>query len=507
MDIKYHIENLLAYGMFHKLFQTADYFFIRNKLLSILKVESPFVGNFKFDEKQNIEQILEPIINYAFENKIIPENNSTHRDAFDAKIMDLLLPPPSVIIEKFEYLKQKSSVKSATDWYYTFSQNTNYIHAQRIAKNIHWETPTEFGKVEITINLSKPEKDPKEIAAALKHKSSGYPKCILCAENEGYQGDLNLPARQNHRIIPLTLVNESWYFQYSPYVYFNEHCIVLSKEHRPMKVEKITFERLLRFVEQFPHYFLGSNADLPIVGGSILSHDHFQGGCHNFPMTFAKVEKIFENNKFSDVQICTLKWPMSTIRLISENIDKIVELADIFLASWKNYTNSELQIEAFSGNNPHNTITPIARFRNKKYELDLVLRNNRTTEEFPDGIFHPHKDLHHIKKENIGLIEVMGLAILPGRLTDELHLIEKILWSKMPTQQICTEFPQLLKHIEWIDYLRKKYPENSKVEIKKILQDEITLKFVDVLKDCGVFKQDKKSREYFYDFVTKVLYS
>lgn len=501
MNINFHIENLLAYGLFNNLFEQSDYFFVRNKLMSLLKVENIYEGNFIFDKNQTIDNILKPILDYAFEIGIITENTTTFRDNLEAEIMGLIIARPSEIIAKFEYLKEKSGIKSSTDWYYSFSQNTNYIHSQRIAKNILWQTPTDFGKVEITINLSKPEKDPKEIALALKQKQSTYPKCILCAENEGFQGNINLPARQNHRIIPITLVNEQWYFQYSPYVYFNEHCILLSKEHRPMKIEKVTFERLLKFVEQFPHYFLGSNADLPIVGGSILSHDHFQGGRHDFPMTLAKIEKTFEPPKFPNAQICIINWPMSTIRIISEKIDEIVEIANLFLHSWKNYNNPELEIYAFTDKIPHNTITPIARFRNGKYELDLVLRNNRTTEEFPDGIFHPHKHLHHIKKENIGLIEVMGLAILPGRLIDEINLIEKHLWSNLSTSKLSSDFPQLEKHIDWIDFLRNKYPKNSNVNLKQILHDEVSFKFMEVLNNCGVFKQDQTSRQYFYKFI------
>jgi len=449
MEIKIHIEILLHYALKNNLLEHEDYNFVRNNLMALLKIDTICEENIKFSDNKSIAEILEPILNYAYESRIIEDNTVTSRDKLDAQIMGLLIARPSEIIRKFNEISENKGIKAATDWYYDFSQKTNYIITDRIAKNISWKTNTEFGNIEVTINLSKPEKDPKEIADALNYESSGYPKCILCAENEGYKGDANLPARQNHRIIPIVLVGEKWFLQYSPYVYFNEHSIILSDEHRPMKINKDTFFRILKFVEQFPHYFVGSNADLPIVGGSILSHDHFQGGRHDFPMANSPVEHSFDN-KFINVETGIVKWAMSVIRLKSQNINDLVEFAEIILQNWKNYSNPELNILSHTDSEPHNSITPIARFKADKYELDLVLRNNRTTEEFPDGIFHPHQDLHHIKKENIGLIEVMGLAILPGRLLGELNLIEQNFNTDSNVMEICEKNFALQKHKDWI---------------------------------------------------------
>lgn len=504
MKIESQIELLLQYAIYFNLIEEEDYNYSRNKLMELLKTNKISEEKFKIGEDTKISQILKPILDYAIENKLITDDTTSQRDKFEAKIMGLLIARPSVIIERFYQKKNKLGIEHATNWYYEFSKRTNYIITDRIAKNISWKSETEFGNIEVTINLSKPEKDPKEIASASNFKSSGYPKCILCTENEGYQGDAQLPARQNHRIIPIELVGEKWFFQYSPYVYFNEHSIILSEEHRPMKIDKITFLRLLKFVEQFPHYFIGSNADLPIVGGSILSHDHFQAGRHNFPMANSEIEYSFEN-KFNDVEIGIVKWKMSVIRLINKNIDKIVEIADIILNKWKKYFNSEIDIFAFTDETPHNTITPIARFKEGKYELDLVLRNNRTTEEYPDGIFHPHADLHHIKKENIGLIEVMGLAILPGRLLDELKLIENNFTEFDSSENLCSQYSELLKHKDWIDILRKKYQNIEKSKVSEMLKYEVSHKFLDVLGDSGVFKRNEDGKKAFIDFVDKCL--
>lgn len=504
-DIKINIEKLLAYGLFNNLFDDLDYFFVRNQVLELLKIDDVYEGKVDFDKNQHIEQILQPIVEYAIDQKIIQQYSQNSRDSFTAKIMGLLIGRPSEIIAKFNNIKQTQGIKAATDWYYDFSQKTNYIQTARIAKNISWKSTTKKAEVEITINLSKPEKDPKDIAAALNQKASTYPKCILCVENEGFKGNLNLPARHNHRIIPIELEGETWYFQYSPYVYFNEHSILLSKEHRPMKIDKVTFKRLLKFVEQFPHYFIGSNADLPIVGGSILSHDHFQAGRYQFPMSKATFIRKFGSPKFTNVEVQIVQWQMSTIRLISENIDSIVELADNILQKWKNYTNTALDILAFTDNKSHNTITPIARFRNNKYELDLVLRNNRTTEQYPDGIFHPHVHLHHIKKENIGLIEVMGLAILPGRLLEEIQIIEKYLFEPISTKKLVEQFPQLQKHSNWIEHLRFKFDKNPPSDLMEELKNQIAEKFTEVLENCGVFKQDELSQLKFFEFIQDCL--
>lgn len=488
------LQEILQFALDNNFFETDDYNFIKNRLLDLLKIENveEKVQNIIVEKK--ISEILEPILNYAVEKGIIT-NSISAKDKLDAEIMGLLISRPSEIIKKFYDIVSQEGIKSATDWYYDFSQKTNYIKTERIAKNISWEAHTEFGNIQLTINLSKPEKDPKEIAEAKKHKSSGYPKCILCAENEGYSGDAKLPARQNHRIIPVIISDEKWFLQYSPYSYFNEHCIVLSEVHRPMKIDKQTFIRLLNFVEQFPHYFIGSNADLPIVGGSILSHDHFQGGRHEFPMAVASNDWILHEK---DLQVGIVDWPMSVIRLKSENVDLLVEKADIILKKWQNYSNSKLHILAKTSE-PHNTITPIARYRNEKFELDLVLRNNRTTEDLPLGIFHPHNDLHHIKKENIGLIEVMGLAILPGRLLYELNLIEQNFQKN--TEEICNSYPELEKHKNWIDELYEKFKNIPKEVIPDMLREQIGNKFSLVLEDSGIFKRDKEGKKAFFDFL------
>jgi UDPglucose--hexose-1-phosphate uridylyltransferase len=505
MEIKIQLEILLHYALKNNLLGPEDYYFARNNLMALLKIDAICEENVEFSDNKSIAEILEPILNYAYESRIIEDNTVTCRDKLDAQIMGLLIARPSEIIRKFNAIAENGDIKAATDWYYDFSQKTNYILTDRIAKNISWKTNTEFGNIEVTINLSKPEKDPKEIAAALRYKSSGYPKCILCAENEGYKGDANLPARQNHRIIPMQLLGEKWFLQYSPYVYFNEHCIVLSDEHRPMQISKDTFLRLLKLVEQFPHYFIGSNADLPIVGGSILSHDHFQGGRHDFPMANSVVEHYFDN-KFGQVDAGIVKWPMSVIRLQSQSINDLVEFSEIIYQNWKSYSNPELNIFSHTDSVPHNTITPIARFKDDKYELDLVLRNNRTTEEFPDGIFHPHQNLHHIKKENIGLIEVMGLAILPGRLLGELNLIEQHFNSDSNVLEICENHLSLQKHKDWIKYLKNKYPKIQYSETSEILRKEVTYKFLDVLGDSGVFKRTDSGKKAFIEFVNNLKY-
>ena len=427
--IQERILELTEYGLVTGLVEPEDRRFTINRLLELFhldeledEVAAAYAKRTPMTQESAeaaLEDILNEMLDYAAEDGLMPEDTITYRDLFDTKIMSMLVPRPSEVIKKFQALYQISP-KEATDYFYKLSRDTNYIRRYRIKKDQKWTADTEFGTLDITINLSKPEKDPKAIAAAKLAKQSGYPKCLLCKENEGYAGRVNHPARQNHRIIPVTINHSDWFFQYSPYVYYNEHCIVFNAEHTPMKIEKATFGKLLDFVEQFPHYFVGSNADLPIVGGSILSHDHFQGGHYEFAMAKAPVEKELTFKGFEDVKAGIVKWPMSVIRISAPQKERLIELADKILLAWRGYTDEDAFIFAETEGEPHNTITPIARKRGNDYELDLVLRNNITTEEHPLGVYHPHAKLHHIKKENIGLIEVMGLAVLPARLKDEM---------------------------------------------------------------------------------------
>ncbi len=448
------------------------------------------------DETGNLEEILKEMLDYAAEKGMLAADSVVYRDLFDTKIMGLLMPRPSEVIKKFYDLYKEVSPEAATDYYYNLSRNSDYIRRYRIARDKKWVAPTEYGDLDITINLSKPEKDPKAIAAAKNAPQSGYPKCLLCKENEGYAGRVNHPARQNHRIIPVTINGSQWGFQYSPYVYYNEHCIVFNSQHVPMKIEHATFCKLFDFVKQFPHYFVGSNADLPIVGGSILSHDHFQGGHYEFAMAKALVEETFRAAGFEDVEAGIVKWPMSVIRLSGTDTDRIIALADKILANWRGYTDEEAFIYAETDGEPHNTITPIARKRGDKYELDLVLRNNITTEEHPLGVYHPHAKLHHIKKENIGLIEVMGLAVLPARLKQELaDLKEAILAGEdlRASEELC-------KHADWVDEFLPKYTVTAD-NIEGILEKEVGLAFAEVLTDAGVYKRTAEGREAFHRFL------
>ena len=434
---------------------------------------------------------------YAAEQMLIPDNTITYRDLFDTKIMSMLVPRPSEVVRRFYDLYEKESPQAATDYFYKLSRDTDYIRRYRVKKDLKWTADTEFGTLDITINLSKPEKDPKAIAAAKLAKQSGYPKCLLCKENEGYAGRINHPARQNHRIIPVTINQSDWFFQYSPYVYYNEHCIVFNANHTPMKIERATFGKLLDFVQQFPHYFVGSNADLPIVGGSILSHDHFQGGHYEFAMAKAPVEKNFSVAGYEDVDAGIVAWPMSVIRLSGMDTDRIIALADVILNKWREYTDEEAFIYAYTDNEPHNTITPIARKRGDKFELDLVLRNNITTQEHPLGVYHPHAKLHHIKKENIGLIEVMGLAVLPARLKGEMaHLKEAILAGKDLRAD-----EELAKHADWVDEFRPKYDAITAENIDGIVEKEIGLVFMQVLEDAGVYKRTEEGQKAFDRFI------
>ncbi len=506
------VERFVKYGLTTGLIGKEDAILTANRLLELLRIDAldtdaeaailSFCDAGEPDDADLIRElpdILDEICDYAFEQGILEENGITYRDLFDTKVMGILVDRPSHVIRSFYELYEKDP-KLATDFYYKFSQDTNYIRRDRIARDRKWVTKTEYGDLDITINLSKPEKDPKAIAAAKLAKQSAYPKCQLCLENEGYWGRPDHPARQNHRIIPVTLDGSQWYFQYSPYVYYNEHCIVFNREHVPMKIERGTFCRLLDFVRQFPHYFIGSNADLPIVGGSILSHDHFQGGCYEFPMAKAPISDPVSFAGFEDVKAGIVKWPMSVIRISHEDPRRLTELADRILLAWRGYTDEAAFIYAETDNEPHNTITPIARMREGNYELDLVLRNNITTAEYPDGVFHPHKELHHIKKENIGLIEVMGLAVLPARLKEELdHLKTALL-----TGQDLTEDEQLCKHAAWAKELQDKYGSFSPDTIEEILQKEVGIVFEKVLEQAGVYKRTPEGREAFLRFIHAV---
>ncbi|MBE6728926.1 MAG: UDP-glucose--hexose-1-phosphate uridylyltransferase [Ruminococcaceae bacterium] len=490
------IKELIYYGRTKNFFQKEDEIFITNSLLSALNLDD-FDGEVSFSKDRDLEDILKDILDYAVKEGLC-EDSGVYRDIFDTKIMGILLPRPSEVINTFKEL-YKVSPQKATDYYYNLSCDSDYIRRYRIKKDVKWVTTTEFGDLDITINLSKPEKDPKAIAAAKNAPQSAYPKCQLCKENEGYAGRVNHPARQNHRIIPITINNSDWMFQYSPYVYYNEHCIVFNSEHTPMSVNRDTFVKLFDFVKLFPHYFVGSNADLPIVGGSILSHDHFQGGNYTFAMAKAKTEIPVSFTGFEDVNAGILKWPMSVIRLSSKDSDRLVNLANRILNSWRNYTDNEAFIFAKTDDTPHNTITPIARKNEENFELDLVLRNNITTDEHPLGVYHPHSQLHHIKKENIGLIEVMGLAVLPSRLKEEMNLLKEALLNG---QDIYND-EVLSKHADWAKEITDKYT-ITKENIDDIIEKEIGLVFLKVLSDAGVYKNTEVGRKAFLKFINQV---
>ena len=491
-EVNVYIAALVQYGIDKKLIEPCDKAFIINQLLAPLQLDSYEPGEMR---TFTLEQILKGLTDYAVAKGIISDD-ITNRDLFDTKLMGILTPSPKEVRNKFAALYQKSP-EEATEWYYRFSQDTDYIRRYRVQKDMRWKAATEYGNLDITINLSKPEKDPKAIAAAKAAPQSNYPKCLLCVENEGYAGRMNHPARQNHRIIPLDLDGERWNLQYSPYVYYPEHCIVFNSQHSPMVINKATIEKLLDFVSKFPHYFIGSNADLPIVGGSILSHEHFQGGHFSFPMERAPIERKVIFKGFESVQAGIVKWPMSVLRLTSNDRTELCNLASRILTKWRNYTDKEAFIFAKTGGEPHNTITPIARRRGEAYELDLVLRNNITTEEHPLGVYHPHAELHHIKKENIGLIEVMGLAVLPARLKAELAGIEEAILTGIPLMG------ELEKHDAWVQELVHKQmftPENT----ASILKMEVGKVFAQVLEHAGVFKRTPKGADAFDRFVAFV---
>ena len=491
------IQQLVNYGLDTGLILPDDEIYIRNQLLMTMQLDS-------FTEPESevcyadLESILKALVDDAVARGVC-DDSPTARDLFDTKLMGVLTPRPSIVRANFEERYETDGPQAATDWFYQFSQDTDYIRRYRIKRDLKWVTKTPYGDLDITINLSKPEKDPKAIAAAKAAPQTCYPKCQLCRENEGYAGRLNHPARQNHRIIPITINQEDWFLQYSPYVYYNEHCIVLNGHHTPMKIDKATFRKLLDFVKQFPHYFVGSNADLPIVGGSILSHDHFQGGCYTFAMEKAPIERPIAFRGFEDVEAGIVKWPMSVIRLRCGDDQRLVELADRILTAWRGYTDEAAFVFAETDGEPHNTITPIARMRDGKFELDLVLRNNITTEEYPLGVYHPHQELHHIKKENIGLIEVMGLAVLPARLKAELNGVARALARGEDLRADET----LAKHADWAEELKSRYTFTEE-NAEEILRGEVGAVFATVLEHAGVYKCTPEGREAFLRFVQSV---
>lgn len=498
MDINIQIRRLINYALEKQLIHQEDETYAINNILEVLRLDEFQEAVAPMEELNHPQPILEEILDFAYQTGVLEENTVTYRDLLDTKLMGCLTARPSEVIKRF-YQDYDKSPKLATDNYYGMQLHSNYIRQARIEKNLSWKADTQYGELDITINLSKPEKDPKAIAAAKNLKSSSYPSCLLCKENEGYAGRVNHPARQNLRVIPLELCNEQWFLQYSPYVYYNEHSIIFKGKHDPMKISRATFDRLLAFVQKFPHYFIGSNADLPIVGGSILSHDHFQGGSYQFAMEMAPLKKPIKIKKYEDIEAGIVKWPMSVIRLRSNDIKRLAELCGHVLESWKGYSDESVDVIAHSNGEPHNTITPIARYKNGKYEMDLVLRNNRTSDEHPLGIFHPHSDLHHIKKENIGLIEVMGLAVLPARLIEELGMLQTCL---MGARSIA-EHPELQAHAPWFEYLRNKY-EGQQQDFHEVLRAEVGVKFERILSDAGVFKQDDKGLSAFERFAASL---
>ena len=488
-----YIQTLIDYSIKNELITEDDTVVIRNAILDALGI-CDWDDNATALELDSIEAILSPIVDFACEKGIIADTTNS-RDLFDTRIMGLLTAMPREVVAEFKR-RYAHSPKEATDWYYQYSKNTNYVRAERIAKDLVWTYDSDYGTLDITINRSKPEKDPRDIAAAKLQKASGYPKCQLCPENAGFAGHSNHPARQNLRPIPIVVNNERWELQYSPYGYYNEHCILFNAKHVPMKIDRSVFSKLLDIVEQFPHYFVGSNADLPIVGGSILSHEHFQGGRYTFAMEKAEVEREVDISGYSNVKAGIVKWPMSVIRLSSSDRDALADACDLVLSKWRGYSDPEAFIFAKTDGVPHNTITPIARMSGDLYVIDLVLRNNLTTEDRPLGLFHPNPSLHHIKKENIGLIEVMGLAVLPARLANEISVLEKALINGENLDSIA----ETASHAEWAREVRLRYPEFSSENARAILEKEIGKVFLEVLSDAGVFKRNEEGRSAFNRF-------
>ncbi len=496
--VSHELNRLIAFALHHKLITPEDTIWAANSLIGILGLHSFEAEDITETFSSSPDSILAKILDWAAENSLI-ENTETERDLLDTELMGALTPRPSDVIAEFGALKAESPVK-ATDYFYGLGVSSNYIRSERTAKNICWKTLTDFGELDITINMSKPEKDPRDIAKAKTIKATGYPKCLLCKENEGFYGHHGHPARQNIRLVPVYLQGKRWYFQYSPYSYYNEHCIVLDEDHVPMLISRETFGNLFAFISEFPHYFVGSNADLPIVGGSILSHDHYQGGRYVFAMDNAPYEKTYSLDG-GNITAGRIKWPMSAIRLSSREPEKLVDLADRILSAWREWTDDSAGILAYSDGEPHNTITPIARRKGELYELDLVLRNNRTSDEHPLGIFHPHAEVHHIKKENIGLIEVMGLAVLPARLKTAL---ERIAGAWLEGQERLPE--DLSAHETWYEGLRKKHQSLSgEQNIRKMLRDEVGHVFAQVLTDSGVYKRTPEGISAFDKFIEEVI--
>ena len=491
------VAKLVRYAENTGLIAPEDHIWAVNTLLEALKLDSyeePVLDDAPID----LPAVLDELMDDAHARGVMENDSIVYRDLFDTSLMGRLTPPPREVIAKFRALYAQNPVE-ATNWFYKFSQDTNYIRRDRIARDMQWKADTAYGELDITINLSKPEKDPKAIAAARDLPAASYPKCQLCPENAGYAGRVNHPARQNHRIIPITIDQTPWYMQYSPYVYYNEHCIVFNSVHTPMKIDRACFRKLLDFIGQFPHYFVGSNADLPIVGGSILAHDHFQGGRYEFAMAKAPVETELHFTGFDDIRAGIVRWPMSVIRLTAADPDRLVELADRILNAWRGYTDAEATIFAETDGVPHNTITPIARRRGSDYEIDLVLRNNLTTEEHPLGLYHPHAELHHIKKENIGLIEVMGLAVLPARLKNELA----VLGEKMVKGEDLRADPLTASHAEWAERIMQEN-EITADNVTDILQREVGLVFAQVLEHAGVYKRTEEGKKAFLRFAESV---
>ncbi len=497
MNIYEAIKSLVAYGIRENLIEKEDEVWAVNRILEILELDS-IPADVETNENTELQEMLKIILDYAVE-KGLCEDSVVYKDLFDTKVMGVLTPRPSEVIKKF-HAEYEKSPKHATDYYYNLALKSDYIREYRIKNDVKWITHTEFGDIDITINLAKPEKDPKAIAAATKMEQSSYPTCMLCKENEGYAGRVNHPARQSHRIIPICLDGVNAYLQYSPYVYYNEHCIVFDEAHTPMKISEHKFRRLFDFIKKFPHYFIGSNSDLPIAGGSILTHEHFQGGNYTFAMAKAEYEEEFTFEGFEDIKAGIVKWPMSVIRLQGQDTDRICTLAGKILATWRDYTDEEAFIYALTDGEIHNTITPIARYTDGHYELDLVLRNNITTEEYPDGFYHPHPEHHHIKKENIGLIEVMGLAVLPARLKTEMAILrDAILENKDITAD-----EQIAKHADWAEMIKNKYSDINADNCDEILRDEIGLVFTAILGQCGVFDRTEEGKVQFRKFLNSV---
>lgn len=490
------VKALADYALERGLIEECEYIWAVNTVIDVIGADD--VPEIEVPEGAELSVILDSLTDYAYANGTLRENSVVYRDLFDTEIMGRLTPRPADVIRRFK-AEYSVSPEAATEWYYSFSQDTNYIRRDRIRKDVKWIAPTEYGDLDITINLSKPEKDPKAIAAARNMPASVYPMCQLCAENEGYAGRVNHPARQNHRIVPIKINNADWFLQYSPYVYYNEHCICFNREHTPMKIDRACFGKLLDFVRQFPHYFVGSNADLPIVGGSILAHDHFQGGHYTFAMAKAPVETPFVFDGYEDVEAGIVKWPMSVIRISAEDPERLIDLGDRILGKWRSYTDEAAFIYAETDGTPHNTITPIARRRGERYELDLVLRNNITTEEHPLGVYHPHAELHHIKKENIGLIEVMGLAVLPARLKDELRAVADGLAAG--TDLRADELTA--KHADWTDSFRDRYTITADNALD-IVKKETGTVFSKVLEHAGVYRRDEEGKAAFERFLKSV---